>query len=132
MFETVNAPLGGARSVPLVEPEGEIILVGWDFSAADFLLEVRDRPNGGALRAQLSKVSTAAAEGVRIVSVETVDSLPVTKLGIRINETTMEAMPEAEPGEDVTLSWGMHITPAGGTKFLAFEGPFTVKASTPQ
>lgn len=129
MFETVTATLKGVRTAPLVEPEGQIVLNGWDFTGATFRLEVRDRRNGGALRAGLDTVASAAAEGVRIVSVETADGIPVTTLGIRINETTMEAMPEGEPGEDVELAWGLHITPSGGTKFQAFDGPFIVKAS---
>lgn len=129
MFETVTATLTGARGVPLTMPEGEIVLEGWDFTGAVFRLEVRDRRNGGTLRAGLGTVSSAAAEGVRVAAVETVDGIDITTLGIRINETTMEAMPEGEPGEDVELAWGLHITPVGEAKFLAFDGPFIVKAS---
>lgn len=105
--------------------------MGYDFTGADILLEVRDRADGGALRAHLIEVATSSAEGVtRVVTIE--DGIPVTTLGIRINESTMESMPTAnEPGDDVELRWGMHITPSGGLKFMAFDGPFTVKASVP-
>lgn len=130
MFDTVfGVPLAGVRSAALVEPEGEFVFAGWDFTGATFRLEVRDRRNGGELRAALDTVATAAEEGVRIASVEMVEGLPVTTLRIRINETTMEAMPEPDPGEDAKLFWGLHVTPAGGIKFQAFDGPFTVKAS---
>lgn len=129
MFPTVRtAPLRGARSAALVET---IVIDGIDLTGATFRLEVRDRRDGGALRAGLDTVVSAAAQGVRIVDVDTSGALPVTTLGIRINETVMEAMPVGDPGEDVSLWWGMHVTPAGGTKFLAFDSKFTVEASTP-
>lgn len=130
MFPTVRtAPLRGARSTALIET---IVIDGIDLTDADFRLEVRDRRDGGSLRAGLDTVATASAEGVRIVSVDTSGALPVTTLGIRINETTMEAMPDApEPGDDVDLWWGLHITPSGGIKFLAYDSTFTVEASTP-
>lgn len=134
MFPTVRgakAALRGARSAAFVDT---IVIDGEDLTDAVFRLEVRDRRDGGELRAGLDTVASAGAEGVRVVSVDTSGDLPVTTLGIRINETTMEAMPgEADgldPGEDVTIWWGMHITD-GGLKFLAFDGPFTVEASTP-
>ncbi len=130
MFKTVTAALEGSRTAPLVEPEGEIILEGFDLTGAAFRMEVRDRRDGGMLRAALDTVTSATAEGVRIVSVETVDGIPITTLGIRINETTMESMPAApEPGDNNEIAWGMHITPDDGAKFEAFDGPFIVKAS---
>lgn len=135
MFPTVRtAPLRGARSAALIET---IVIDGLDLSGATFRLEVRDRRDGGDLRAALDTVSSASAQGVRVVDVDTSGDLPVSTLGIRINETTMEAMPAApEPGDDVTIWWGMHITPdtglyPGTVKFLAFDGIFTVEASTP-
>lgn len=129
MFETVTAPLVGWRSNAFVET---IRLVGWDFTGADIRLEVRDRRDGGALRAGLDDVVSSSAEGVTITVTEE-DGVDVTTLGIRINESTMEAMPDApEPGDDIELVWGMHIDPAGSSlKFMAFDGPFTVKASAP-
>lgn len=132
MFPTIRgakAALRGARSAALIET---IVIDGLDLTDAEFRLEVRDRRDGGDLRAALDTVATASAQGVRVVDVDSSGALPVTTLGIRINETVMEAMPAApEPGDDVTLWWGMHITPDGGTKFLAFDGPFTIEASTP-
>lgn len=129
MFETVTAPLEGWRTNPLIET---IVLNGWDYTGATIRLEVRDRRDGGALRAGLDTVASAASEGVRIASVTTAGVIPTTTLVIRINETTMEAMPAApEAGDDIPMVWGMHITPLGGLKFMAFDGPFTVKASVP-
>src|SRR3546814_3327444 len=33
-----------------------------------------------------------------------------------------------EAGDDAKIWWDLHITPSGGVKFVALEGPFTVKA----
>ncbi len=47
---------------------------------------------------------------------------------MRINEATMEAMPDApEIGDDIELVWDMHITPSGGVKAVYFTGKFTVR-----
>ena len=127
LFQTVPAPMSGWRSNPLVET---IIINGIDFTGAAFLLEVRDRRDGGALRAGLTNAAPGA-EGISM-SVATVEGVPVSTLQIRFDEATMEGMPPAtEVGDDLTIVWGMHITPSGGTKFMAFDGPFTIKASAP-
>lgn len=87
----------------------------------------------------LSTVPSAGTEGINIVSVANEDidfggsigvvNVPVTTISIRINEATVEALPEpAELGDDVTLYWDMQITPSGGTKYRALEGTFTVHA----
>ena len=128
LFQTVPAPMSGWRSNPLDET---IIINGIDLTGAAFLLEVRDRRDGGALRATLT-TQVSAVEGVYLSSVETVEGVPVSTLQIRFDEATMEAMPlPTEVGDDLTIVWGMHITPSGGTKFMAFDGPFTIKASAP-
>lgn len=130
MFETVAWQLRAARTVPLI---ATVVIRNLDFTDATFRMEVRDRRDGGALRAELDTVSTASEQGVRVISVDTSGDLPVTTLGIRIDETTMEAMPDhpSDPGENYSIWWGMHITPDGGTKFHAFDGPFVLLASTP-
>lgn len=103
---------------------------GFDFTDALLKMQVRDRPNGGALRADLAQVTTAAAEGVRLESVTWADGVPTTRIAWRINETTMEAMPldPADPGSAVVLYRDLHITPVGENKFVAVQGTFTVKA----
>jgi hypothetical protein len=66
------------------------------------------------------------------------DSVTVSRLRIRINETTMEAMPfpgsgdTGERGDDVVLWYDIHITPSGGTKDRYVFGTFTVRAGTTQ
>jgi hypothetical protein len=128
LFEAVPAPIEAWRTNPHVEV---INITGLDWTGAAFRLEVRDRRDGGQIRATLNEVGSPTTEGVYL-SVATVDGVPVSTLSVRFNEATMEAMPAApEPGDDAELYWGMHITPSGGVKFMAFDGPFTVKASVP-
>lgn len=129
MFDTVAWHLRAPRTVAL---PATATIRNVDLTGATFLLEIRDRRDGGALRASLGTASSAAEEGVRVASVDTSGALPVTALSILINETTMEAMPASpDPGTDYDIWWGMHITPAGGIKFLAFDAKFTLVASTP-
>ncbi|QQN73881.1 hypothetical protein [Croceicoccus sp. YJ47] len=126
LFPTVAAPLVAWRATPLVE---QIIVEGFDLSSATFRLEVRDRRDGGQLRAGLNNASNGN-EGIEVTGVETIDGMPVTFIELRIDQATIDAMPPApEAGEDVALVWGMFILTVGGSKFMAFDGPFILKAS---
>ncbi len=126
LFETAVFPLAGDRWTPLVDT---IDLVGVDLTGATFKLQVRDRKDGGAVRADLATIVVSSAEGVRLIGVVTASGVTTSQIGFRINESTMESMPAApELGDDVPLYWDMHITPSGGLKFVAFAGDFTVKA----
>lgn len=143
---TVN--LAGGRWVPLVH---EIEVQGVDLTGAVLAAQVRLTPDAsGAALVDLLQVTTAAAQGVMLVyagtdtianhiaatrlseipeGMATSDSLALTVIGIRVNETVMEAMLfPGERGDDVALSWDMHITPAGGNKQVWFEGSFVVEA----
>lgn len=56
-----------------------------------------------------------------------------TTLTIQIDETTMEALPDAAVvGDDKALYYDIHITPSGGTKQVYFRGTFTVRAGATQ
>ena len=132
LFETVTAPITAWRSVMHEERINLVLPV--NLIGSVFRLEVRDHRNGGMLRAALDTVSTAAAEGVRIEGVDDLgDGIVRNRIIARFNETTMEAMPlnPVDPEADHTLVWGMHMTPSGGSKFMAFDGPFIVKAGVP-
>lgn len=130
-----------------------LVLIGYDFTAAAFALQVRDRKDGGAVRADLGTAASAAAEGVRLIFGGTAtaaahiaagrltqeqadqlgaaagDNVLLSHLGIRINESTVEAMPfGTERGDDLPLYWDLHITPSGGIKDKYAGGDFTVRA----
>lgn len=138
------------RYVPFIRT---MAFVDFDFTGATFAMQVRDRKDGGAVRADLATVTTASAEGVRLIygGTDTVanhiaagrltqeqadargytsgQSLEMSQVGIRINETTMEAMPfAAEIGDDRTEYWDIQITPLGGTKDVYARGKFIVRA----
>ena len=134
MFDTVNLPLEAGRWVPFVY---DIDIVGIDLTGAAFAMQVHDTKDrtAGSPRASLT-TQTTDVEGVRLVSVVTTAGVPTSSIRIRINEATMEAMDAANDagalGDDGSIVWDMHITPSGGSKFLAFEGAFTVKAGVTQ
>ena len=154
MQQPAAVDLYGDRYVPFIET---IPVLEEDFTGATFKMQVRDRKDGGALLADLATVVSMASEGVTLVygGTDTVanhvtagrldpadvtalgladaDNLTLSTLGIRINETTMEAMPTGtEIGDDVPLYYDMHITPSGGTKDLWFGGAFTIRAGVTQ
>lgn len=134
MFDTVNLPLAAGRWVPFVY---DIDIVGIDLTGATFAAQVHETKDRtvGTPRASLTTQVTDV-EGVRLVSVVTTDGVPTSSIRIRINEATMEAMNVATGRNagryDGNAFWDMHITPSGGTKFLAFEGTFTIKAGVTQ
>jgi hypothetical protein len=112
---------------------------GVDLTGAVFAAEVRDRKDGGFARATLATVGSVGTEGISLVSVaaEDVDfggedgvlNVPVSTVSMRINEPTVEAMNVApEAGADGQIWWDMQITPAGGVKFRALQGSFTISA----
>ncbi|MDG6079745.1 hypothetical protein E3U23_11150 [Erythrobacter litoralis] len=122
-------PLHGVRSTSFGPPEGLIVFEGWDYREAEFRFEVRDRRDGGRLRAELGKVTSAYVQGVYVAGFETVDGVPITTVWVRINDFTMHQMPMPTPGEDTELVWGLHVTPPGEFTFEAIAGPFHVRAS---
>lgn len=144
MTDTVPLALTAGRYVPFVY---DIDMVGLDLTGATFASEVRDRKNGGNVRATLATVASEI-EGIRLLEVATADAddvtayaaegitialgTSITRIRIRIAEATMEAMDLAEdngtPGEDASAFWDMHITPSGGDKYLAFAGRFYIIA----
>ncbi|KLE32462.1 hypothetical protein [Aurantiacibacter luteus] len=130
MIEPVNRPLKAGRWVAFTH---SVYVEGLDLTDATFAMQVRDSWNGGQIRADLSTVTTAAAEGVRFVGLDTVNGLPVSEIGIRINETTMEAMSaEAagiDPDADLSLVYDLHITRAGLAEVF-MRGAFIVQAGS--
>lgn len=103
---------------------------GFDYTGATFAMQVRAvKDSGGTALVNLATVGSVGTEGITIVGVTTTDGIPTTSISIRINEATVEALPEpAELGEDIVLRWDMQITPSGGNKYRALEGAFTVSA----
>jgi hypothetical protein len=163
--EPFHLDIGADRWVACIRT---IPLVNADLTDAVFKMQVRAVPDvGGDPLVDLDTVTTSSAEGVRLIDVTTgtiaahitagrlgevpkgvnpstgvpyatTDSVTLSRIGIRINETTMEGLPfpgegnSAERGDDVPLVWDMHITPSGGIKDKYFGGAFTVRAGATQ
>lgn len=137
-----------------------VAFIGYDFTGATFAMQVRDRKDGGTVRATLGTVGVMpSVEGVglffggtatvashiatgRLTSViydytnpdtgvnyVSSDSVVLSVLRIRIDETTMEAMPfAAEVGDDRLFYWDLHVTPSGGVKDKYAGGDFLLRA----
>lgn len=124
-------PLNGDRWTAFVRT---LTFTGIDLTGATFAMQVRLKPDTpGAPLVDLATVTSASAEGVRLISVTGTGADVVSLVGIRINETTMESLPAAdEVGNDTPLAWDMHITPASGIKEKYLYGPFNVRGGVTQ
>lgn len=160
MNDPARLNLAGDRWVAFIR---EIPVLNADLTDATFAMQLRAVPDAsGDPLVSLSTVTTASAEGVRVVSVEEAtiaehvtagrlqsipsainpltgaayegtDTVTLTVVGIRINETTMEGLPfPAERGDDAVLAWDLHVTPSGGTKQKFAGGTFTVRPGATQ
>lgn len=126
MFNTVDAPIEMYRNAPF---QGFFYVVGIDLEGADARFEVRDRKDGGELRVGID--DAPSGDGVRISSA-TVGGVATTTIEVFLTEATVESLPLApEVGDDLTLFYGLHLTPSGGIKFLAFQSEFVVKGTVP-
>ena len=103
---------------------------GVDWTTANYLMQVRaTKDAGGSALVDLTTVGSVSTQGVNVLGSSTVDGVLTTSVSIRINEATMEGLPEpAELGDDLVLYWDMQVTPSGGNKMRILEGKFTVKA----
>jgi hypothetical protein len=129
--------------------------VGLDLTGATFLSHIRLTPDAaGAPLASLGNAASSAAEGLRVIDVQTDtienfiasgwlssfppgyaadDTVTITQVGMRVNETTVEGLPfPGERGADSVLAWDMHITPSGGIKDKYLGGDFIVRAGATQ
>lgn len=95
-------------------------------SGATLAMQIRsDFDAPGSPLVSLAGVGSPASQGIYIAS--------ATQLGIRINEATMEAMPDAaEVGENLELKYDIHITPSGAVKQVWLRGKFIIRGGATQ
>ena len=133
----------------------QIPFVNADFTGATFASQVRLYGDAsGSPLVDLLTVTLSTAEGVRLVysgsdtvanhiaagrlsevpaGYATTDSVALSVVGIRVNETTMEGLPfPQERGTTAEFVWDLHITPTGGIKDKYAGGAFTVEAGATQ
>lgn len=113
--------------------------VGVDLTGADFAMQVsatRDRASSVAALADLGKVTTAGAEGVRLVSVATVDGVTTSIIEIIIAQATMAAIDlgadAGTPGENGVGWYDLAIVPTATASFIAIQGKFIAVAGSTQ
>src|SRR3546814_11744256 len=110
MFDTGRLPLAANRWTPFAY---SVAFIGYDFTGATFKAQVRDRQDGGFVRADMT---------VTPASVTTDEGVPTRTVGLEIPEATMEAMAAAtEAGDDAIIEWHLHIPQPGGVQFVALE-----------
>lgn len=120
MFPSVEYAIVADRYVPHTDYAD---FVGFDFTGAYTLMQVRDHPNGGAVRAGVTPS----------ISVTTTDGVPTTRVTWLIGESDMEAMPfAADPDKDNVIYYDILIDPTDDYKFVALRGTFTVRAGVSQ
>lgn len=152
MIQPAKLDLGADRWVAFVR---SLPFINADFTGAAFAMHVRSVPDApGDPLIALAGVSTSTAQGVRLmyagsdtianhVAAGRLPAIPdgfdpstvvaLSLIGIRINETTMEALTfPAERGDDLELAWDIHITPAGAIKDKYAGGRFIVRAGATQ
>jgi hypothetical protein len=128
MQQVARLALGARRWQPYLKT---FRFAGVDLTGAALEMQIRLYPNApGSPLVDLDTVTDSNAQGVRLLGVEEVDGVPVSTVSIKINETTVEALPfAAEAGDDTVLAWDMQVTQAGGYKEVWAEGEFWVLAA---
>lgn len=114
-----------------------------DYSGGTPLMEIRTEPGGDGTALVSLGASTSGSEGValtydaaRIFDYRGVTYTGASLIQVIINEATLEALAYgADPSDDVTLYYDLHLTVAGvngGKKFVALEGKFIIKPGVTQ
>lgn len=160
MINPAKLDLGGDRWVAFTRT---IVFLNVDLTGAAFAMQVRLGADvSGSPLVNLSTVTAPTTEGVRVIDVATAtisthiaagkltvvpkginpntaesfkstDIITLSRIGIRINEATMEALPyPGELGNDSPLAWDIHITPVGFLKDKYAGGAFNVRAGVTQ
>jgi hypothetical protein len=130
-----------------------------DLTGATFAAQIRQVPDGtGSPLVNLGTTTNSSAEGIKLFYAGTdtianhiaaghleelpdninkatgqkyalTDTVALSWVRIRVNETTMESLPfPLERGDDIEFVWDMHITPSGGEKDKYAGGKLLVRA----
>jgi hypothetical protein len=138
MIRPGTIDLAGDRWTPF---DTKLRLKGIDLTNAVMEAHIRLTADAsGAALIDLDTVTVANSQGLRLVSVATVDGVKISTVHMRINETTIEGLPAAlEPGDDLELAWDLLIAPSAAlnpdlpaVKQRYLRGKFTVEAGATQ
>lgn len=121
-----RVPWGGASG------KADIVILGLDYSAATFKIEIRPEPGHSATAMVVLTNASAGSEGISAIydagylHPVTGEVVGATVIRPQINETTMEGLATGSPvNEPIEAFWDMHLTPSGGVKMLYAFGRFT-------
>lgn len=127
-------------TLPLRVDRGKAVLrlftiTGLDLTSATFRASIRSYPDAdGDAIIDLPKV-TNTDDGMKFVSVSTIDDVPVSLIQMQISAATMAAptVPAAgkagvsgNPVVSWVGNWDLDITPVGGIEEVYVRGPFQV------
>ncbi len=127
MILPVEIELRAFRGVPFVDVTQ---FVGQNYSDAYFRIEVRRyRDEGGEPLFVLESQPNPLSEGISLQMGE-VDGVISSNVQIRINETTLEALPFTSPrGGEFVCQYALDVTGGGFGKHRRMQGPLIVEPS---
>lgn len=122
-----RAPWGG------INGEADIIILGLDWSAGAYAMEVRIDPGNTAGALISLGMASAGAQGISAtydsgyLHPKTGAVVGATIIRPQINETTMEGLTYGpDPSEPLDLHYDIHATITGRGKFVLMFGKFTI------
>lgn len=125
-----NLTIAAPKRVPF---DDSIYRMGSDYSGATPRMEVRQLKGDSSTPIFALDASTSGGQGIVVTyDADYVDPdglMPngATQVRIIINETTLEGVDYNTPSDQpLVLYYDIHLTPAGGKKFVFCEGQFVI------
>lgn len=122
-----RVPWGG------ISGEADIVIMGLDWSAGAFAMEVRRDPGSTAAALISLGMASAGSQGISAtyevgyLHPDTGAVVGATIIRPHINETTLEGIAYgSDPGAPVELRYDIHATVTGRGKFVLMGGKFTI------
>lgn len=130
-MQTGSISIRANKRVPF---DDDIVLLGVNYSAAAFAMEIRNEPGDQGAALVTLGTTAAPAQGIScaynagFVDPETGVVVGASLIRIRINEATLEGLPyDSDPAEPRTYYYDLHVTPSGGKKYVFCAGSFVVQ-----
>ena len=137
----VNVPISAFKRVPFggATGNGDIAVIGVNWSAATFRMEVRNLPGDSGTALVTLTNASAGSQGIsatydaKYPLPDGRGTAPTTIIRIQIDEATLEALALATPAnEPLALHYDLHATPSGEPKRVVCFGTFTIKPGVTQ
>lgn len=129
-MRTAKISIEAAKRAPF---DDTIPVMAIDYTGAVLAMEIRNEPGDQGDPLATLGASVGGGQGLSLEwdpdypDPETEIPDGATIIRIRINETTLEGLPYAsDPAADRRFYYDLHLTPAGGKKFVFCAGAFVV------